>query len=640
MANPYTFDEFFASQQQETVSPFLTPNSRRWAKNLALKSSIFSAVALAVAFVLHFFLPSLSYFLLTFIYFITGVPALIHAWENIRNWEINIDILMTLAAFASLILGAPLEGALLLVLFSLSGSLEETVSFKAKSALHTLHNLAPKEAFFITESGDLVQKSVHELQVGDHIFVKAGDTIPLDGIVISGISSMNISHLTGESLPIPIEKGSEVTSGGINMDAGISVEVSKQSSESTLTSIIQLIKKAHRSKAKVEKLLDKFGKHYSFTIMLLALVLSLALPLFGLPLFGFEGSIYRALTFLITASPCALIIATPTAYLSAISSCASKGILLRGGITFDALATCKHLSFDKTGTLTEGSLLCDKFLPLNKEAEEMDEKYALSIAATLETEIVHPIASAIIEFSKEKGITNLSHTHFSHTPGQGISAIIGRKKVKLGSDIFLFGQKKELPLSGKMSAYLQVGEAIFLFLFQDKIKPSAKKTIETLQSLGIETAMLSGDSEENASLVAENIGLEKVYSSLTPEAKLNLVESLASKGHAMVGDGINDAPSLARSTVGIAMGKMGSALAIESSDIVLLQDDLSTIPWVIKKARSTKKIIRQNLSLSLGVIFFASLFALLGSIPLWLGVILHEGGTLLVGLNSLRLLKK
>lgn len=635
---PYLFDEFFASGQQETVSPFITPNSKKWSKNLSLKISVLSALFLLFAYITFFLRPEISYLSLSFVYFFAGTPAIINAWEDIKHWEINIDILMTMAAFISLLLASPFEGALLLVLFSLSGSLEAMVSGKAKSALHSLHNLSPKQAFVLQESGETITKSIHDISPGEMILVRAGDTVPLDGIVMKGTSQINMAHLTGEAHPLVVKEGVEVVSGAINLDAGITVQVTKPSSESTLTKIIHLISKAQSAKAKVEKLLDRFGKKYSLTIMLLALFFALALPIIGLNFLGYEGSVYRALTFLIAASPCALIIATPTAYLSSISSCAKKGILLKGGELFDALSDCNHLSFDKTGTITKGVLTCHQFIPLGEK--KTDLSLALSVAASLERDIVHPIATAILDYAKEKKAPFAPISDFAHFPGKGVSASYEGKKVLLGTDLFVLGKPFSSSFEDKMSSFLRIGDALFLFTFIDEVRKEAKEAIRSIQQMGLETIILSGDSEENVQRVAKEIGIDKTYGSLKPEEKLSLVESFASKGHAMVGDGINDAPSLARSTVGIAMGKAGSALAIESSDVVLLKEDLSLIPWLIKKSKKTKSIIRQNLTLSLSVIIFASSLALYGAIPLWLGVVLHEGGTLIVGLNSLRLLKK
>jgi cation transport ATPase len=346
---PYVFDEFFASGRDETVSPFLTPSSRHWGKDLPLKTAIFAAIVLAFAFALSFISPSGSQLCLATVYFLVGTPALLNALEDLRALEINIDVLMTLAALLSVVIGSGFEGALLLVLFEFSSAMENAVTQKTKSALISLRKLSPKTAH-VLEAGKTVKKAVSDVSIGTKILIRAGEVIPLDGDVISGASSVNLLHLTGESQPVPKRIGDTVAAGAGNLEGTLTLKVTRASADSTLSRIITLITEAQSAKPIIQRFFDKFSKAYSMTIIALSFFFALALPsAFSMPFLGEEGSIYRALTFLIAASPCALIIATPTAYLSAISSCTKKGIILKGGVILDAISSCSTIAFDKTG---------------------------------------------------------------------------------------------------------------------------------------------------------------------------------------------------------------------------------------------------------------------------------------------------
>lgn len=633
---------------EEAISPFLTKKSRRWAHHLELKISILSAFLLLISFILSFYNLPLAHLLLSFTYFLVGTPAIINAIEDIRNLEINIDILMTLAAFFSILVGSGFEGALLLVLFEFSASVEHTVTHKAKGAIHSLHELSPKVAYVIEGTAPPFQKSVKEITAGEKLLIKAGEIIPLDGIVINGASSLNLVHLTGESAPVLKKIDDEVPAGAKNLESALTISVTRTSSDSTLSKIIKLITQAQDAKPNVQRWLDRFGKIYSTSIILLTLFFAATLPVvFSIPYMGEEGGIYRALAFLIAASPCALIIATPTAYLSAISSCARKGILLKGGITLDALSSCTSVAFDKTGTLTTGQIALDEIIPIDNPL--YSEEDAIAIAAGLEHHIVHPIAKAVENLSTEKNITPMTIDNFSSEPGYGLKGqvTLNGKTVDVAIGLTdyilsLFPDKKTTPLEQRsgIKSLLKIGDHLYLFIFSDTIREYSKQLIEQIkQKNSLTPIMLTGDNKNNAEDIANKIGIDQIFSDLRPEDKLNFVSDLSSKGLAMVGDGINDAPALARSTVGISMGKIGSATAVDASDVVLLNDDLHLLPWLFTKAKKTLSIVKQNLTLALIVIVFATTPALMGYIPLWLAVILHEGGTVLVGLNSLRLLK-
>ncbi len=641
MRSPYRFDEFFASGLEESVSPFLTTNSRTWGKNLSLKSALGSAALLSVAFSFSFTHPPISYFFLSFVYFFSGAPALIAAFDDLKNLEINIDVLMTLAAFIAVAIGSELEGALLLVLFELSHSLEETVSNKTRSALQNLNHLAPKFAHIIGENNIVFEKSVRDIAVGEKLLIKQGEIAPLDAKVLEGISSVNLVHLTGESLPDLKKPGDSIPAGARNLEAALTVEVTRTNADSTLTRIIHLITAAAEAKPRVQSLLDRFSKTYASLIILLTLLFALGIPLlFSLPYLGLEGSIYRSLAFLIAASPCALIIATPTAYLSAISSCARKGILLKGGITLDALALCRVIAFDKTGTLTTGDLECTAVEPIDDSTLSPDA--ALAIAAALERQVVHPIAAAICKMAAAKNLPLPPIGEVKVLPGYGIFATLADgTPIAIGLPEHIAPKKIGNKIAGQILSVLSVGEQLFTFRFSDQIRAEIPQLLRKLETDNrLEPVMLTGDHQENAHFVGNFLGIRHIFANLRPEDKLAKVSELSlTKGLAMVGDGINDAPALARATVGISMGRIGSATAIDASDVVLLNDDLHLLHWLFLKAKNTKKIVAQNLTLALAVILLATTPALLGLIPLWLAVILHEGGTVLVGINSLRLLR-
>ncbi len=653
----YFFDDFFASGKEESSSPFLTPRSKKWGRHLSLKSALLSAGLLGAAFICSFVQPVLVPFFLIGVFFLSGTPALIGTLEDLKKFELNIDLLMTLAAFFSIFIGNALEGALLLVLFELSGSMEEAISQKTKQALIHLKNIAPKSAYLVDAAGQVIERSIHDIQLKDHLLIKAGEIVPLDGVVISGSSFVNLVHLTGESAPILKKLEDEVPAGAKNLEGTLTLQVTKTSQESTLQRIVQLILQAQESKPLLENLIDRFGKWYAPLVIGLTGFFALCLPWFTeMGYGGVSGSIYRALTFLVTASPCALIIATPMAYLSAISSCARKGILLKGGAILDKLSKCKLIAFDKTGTLTTGKLECvhiESLIPNSMVSHES----ALGIAAGLEKFSLHPISHAILSHATAQKVAPALIEQFCSKAGFGLEGLAKIQEEQhavcighpdyVGEKIPAHLNEEWQKIKGSLSALqnpttlLLIKDALFLFHFKDELRPQSEHALTHLKTR-FHPIMITGDHSENAKLVAKTLGIEEIYFNMRPEDKLKLIETFSQKegGLIMVGDGMNDAPALARSSVGISMGKIGSGAAIDASDIVLLQENLILIPWLVKKADSTLQIIKQNLFFSLLVIVGASVTALLGLIPLWLGVILHEGGTVLVGLNSLRLLKK
>lgn len=653
-----TLSTYFETGKEEEFSPFLTPNSKKLGVNLSLKAALLSFFLLFISFVLYHFNVSLpaGYLLLTFVYFFSGIPALIDSIEDLSNFEVNIDVLMTLAAFGSVIIGSPFEGALLLVLFSLSHAMEESVTKKAKASISALHKLAPTRALVVMEDGLCQERALEDISVGTKILVRAGQVAPLDGVVEKGSSSVNLVHLTGESLPINKKEGDIIPAGALNIDGALTLVVTHTSADSTLSKIIKLVTEAEEAKPRLQVWFDRLSEAYAFTIIALSAFFAISFPFFlGLPFLGVDGSLYRALSFLIAASPCALIIAIPIAYLSTISSSASQGIVLKGGVTIDALGKCRAIAFDKTGTLTTGKLTFLDFVPFN--STEGDKSFALSIALSLEQNATHPIARAIVEHAEKLNLKPLPLHTFKTIPGAGITGSIIHKgkelplylgneefiagKLSLDTQVALQNRLNEIRKKGELIALLLVDKTLYLFTFQDEIRKEVPATLKRLKALGYKLYMLSGDHKESAELIAKQIGIDQVEAGLKPEGKLKRIAEISDETPlVMVGDGVNDAPALARATVGISMGKIGSSAAIEAADVILLQDNIEKLDWLMSKAKNTDWVVKQNLFLATLAIIVASTPALLGLLPLWVAVLLHEGGTVLVGLNGLRLLKK
>ena len=653
MQDAEVFESYFADQE-EFKSPFLKRRGSLLSKNISLKAALVSTAFLILAFAFSFTHASISNFMLLFVYFFAGIPALIESIEDLKKLRINIDVLMILAAFLSIFIDSALEGGLLLVLFAISGAMEDAALSKTTTAIQSLHKLSPKTAT-VLENGKQVTKSIKEIEVNSILLIKPGQIVPLDGVVTKGSTSMNLSHLTGENMPIYTEVGTNVQAGAQNIDGAIELKVSAKSHESTLSKIIELVTKAQNTKPPAQRFLDLVGPKYATSIILLALFFAITLPFYAVDAYlGFDGSIYRSLAFLIAASPCALIIATPTAYLSSLSSCARKGVLLKGGSVLDGIVDTKNVAFDKTGTLTQSELQLEKIEIIE---DGIDESKLLSIAYSMELNSTHPIGKSICKHAQEKKQEKLEVKDLSEIPGLGLKA-----QVKLNDQFedALIGhsrhimpqldpQKKELIESkinqvlseGKSYCILKIKQALCVIIFSDSIRPDSKEIVELLKAQEKNVYMLTGDHEATAMRIGNALAIENIKFNLKPDDKLNLISELNQNGGAMmIGDGINDGPALANAKVGISLGSIGSDTAIEASDVVILNDELKLIPWLTQKAKKTKRIVLENLGFATAVIIGTSLSALFGIVPLWLAVVLHEGGTVLVALNGLRLIRK
>lgn len=651
MTDVSLFEDYFEGKE-ETYSPFITPETRHLGRQNHLKASLLALLLLAISFILSFnsnYAP-LSTGLLIAVYFFAGIPALIETIEDLSNLIINIDVLMTLAAFGSVLIGSPMEGALLLVLFAISGAMEEAVTSRAKSSLKELHKLSPTTAWVKSEAGRFQVRSVKDVKVGEIILIKAGEVVPLDGKVVKGTSSVNLVHLTGENLPVLKKEYDTVPAGAKNMEGALEIEVTHLSQDSTIAKIIELVTQAQDAKPRLQQWFDSLSERYAKTIILLAFVFAVTFPyLFGMPFLGAEGSIYRALAFLIAASPCALIIAIPISYLSALSVSARNGVLLKGGVTLDALYKVNKIGFDKTGTLTTGQL---KWVDASNLSGKSIGDEILPLAYTMEVNAVHPVAKAIQIKGEQEQVKPVEIRDFKMIPGYGVEAYFEDEWVYIGQPDYLkdkleknkfdelLRKVNEVRKLGYLIAVMQKGEDSILFQFEDTPRMNVKPTLVRLQEMGYKLVMLTGDHYDSAQKVAKDLGLDEFYADLKPEDKLRWVEKLSKDASlAFVGDGVNDAPALARSTVGIGMGKGGSRAAVDAADVVLLQDSIEKLDWLFKKSRQTRSVVRQNLIVATLAILVAAIPALGGFVPLWLAVVMHEGGTVIVGLNGLRLLK-
>ncbi|CAM0909576.1 unnamed protein product [Alopecurus aequalis] len=597
---------------------------------------------------------------------------------------------MALAAFASIFMGNSLEGGLLLAMFNLAHIAEEYFTSKSMYDVRELKENHPEFALLLETSGDeSVQFSnlsytkvpVHDLEVDSHILVRAGEAVPVDGEVYQGSSTITIEHLTGETKPVERTVGDAIPGGARNLEGMMIVKVTKSWEDSTLNRIVQLTEEGQLNKPKLQRWLDEFGEHYSKVVVALSLAVALLGPvLFKWPFFGnsvCRGSIYRALGLMVAASPCALAVA-PLAYATAISSLASKGILLKGGHVLDALSACQSVAFDKTGTLTTGKLMCKAIEPIHGHLDVNHgvndpscctpncESEALAVAAAMEKGTTHPIGRAVLKHSVGRDLPVVAVESFESLPGRGVVATLSGIKARnnenelaeasIGSVEYISslyrsnGESEQIKEAVKSSCFgpefvqaaLSVDKKVTLFHFEDEPRPGVCEVIYTLREKAkLRIMMLTGDHESSAMRVAKAVCIDEVHFSLKPEDKLNKVKAVSREGGGgliMVGDGINDAPALAAATVGIVLAQRASATAVAVADILLLQDNLCVVPFCVAKARQTTSLVKQSVALALTCIVFAALPSVLGFLPLWLTVLLHEGGTLLVCLNSIRAL--
>lgn len=609
-------------------------------------------------------LPIWAIYLSALVAFLAGgYSGVVGAIAEARLGRLDIDFLMIAAALGAALIGEWEEGALLLFLFTLSSGLETYAMDRTRRAIESLSELRPDIALLKVEGSEQVVP-VGELVPGNIVLVRPGERLPVDGTIVHGNSSIDQSAITGESTPVYREFNDFVYAGTINGNGALEVRVDRPAGESTLSKIISLVAEARTDAAPTQRFIDRFSQPYTYAVIG-ATLLAIFLPWFFASE-PFADTLYRAMTLLVVASPCALIISTPASILSAIAAAARQGVLFKGGAHLEALAKISVIAFDKTGTLTLGKpavtdLVCQ---------EGVDRLELLQVAASAELSSQHPLASAIVEKARAEQLTLGAPDSLQAVAGHGIVAqyeeaqqqsvvLIGNEKLFASQAIVVpenlqpIGSKlRAMGKTAMLVAHHPIGEPDAIrFLgwiaVADEVRPEANHALKTLRQVGIErTVMLTGDNEKVAQAIGKSVGVDQVHSELLPEQKVEFIRQLASQYKvAMVGDGVNDAPALAAAHVGIAIGAGGTDAALETADVVLMSGNLSRLPFAIDLGRRSEKIVQQNVIFSIGVILILIATTLLlplllpgYRLPLPLGVVGHEGSTLIVVLNGLRLL--
>ncbi|ANB57551.1 copper-translocating P-type ATPase [Anoxybacillus sp. B7M1] len=579
---------------------------------------------------------------------IGGYSLFIKGFKNLVRLNFDMNTLMTVAILGAAAIGEWGEGATVVILFAISEALERYSMDKARQSIESLMDIAPKEAL-IRRGNEEMMVPVDDIQVGDIMIVKPGQKLAMDGIVIKGTSTLNQAAITGESVPVTKTVGDEVFAGTLNEEGLLEVKVTKRVEDTTLSKIIHLVEEAQAERAPSQAFVDRFAKYYTPAIIIFALLLAVIPPLF----MGADWSewIYRGLAVLVVGCPCALVISTPVSIVTAIGNAAKNGVLIKGGIYLEEAGNLKVIAFDKTGTLTKGVPSVTDVVTYNGNENEL-----MTITAAIEKGSQHPLASAIIRKAEEDGLNfnDLSVEEFQSITGKGVKAKVNNEMYYVGSpglfeELLPNGIQSEIKeqittLQTQGKTVMALGtekEILALIAVADEIRESSKEVIRKLHQVGIEkTVMLTGDNQRTAEAIGKQVGVSDIKADLLPEDKLNFIKELRDKHQsvAMVGDGVNDAPALAASTVGVAMGGAGTDTALETADIVLMSDDLSKLPYTIKLSRKALAIIKQNITFSLGIKALSLLLIVPGWLTLWLAIFADMGATLIVTLNSMRLL--
>ncbi|WP_245290703.1 heavy metal translocating P-type ATPase [Rhodopseudomonas sp. AAP120] len=573
---------------------------------------------------------------------------------SVRRLRPDMNLLMVVAVAGAVGIGEWFEAATVSFFFALALALEAWSLGRARRAVAALMELAPTVARVRRGDGIEVELPAVEVPVGAHIVVRPGDKIPLDGRVIEGESEVNQAPITGESVPVAVQAGTEVYAGTINGEGALEIQTTKAAQDTTLARIIRMVGSAQSRRAPSEQWVEKFARVYTPAVMILALIVFLIPPL----VFGgaWEPWFYRALVLLVIACPCALVISTPVTIVAALAGAAKQGVLVKGGVHLETPAKLKAIATDKTGTLTEGRPKVVELVPLGGRSEAE----LLEFAAALEARSEHPLARAILIEAKQRGLTIAPASAVQAMRGKGVSGRVGAAEAWLGSRSYLVERGKTTAtaevlavadrIAGAGRTVVAIGDehAVWgLIAVADAIRPEAKRIVAELHAAGIERViMLTGDNRATAESISRETGVDEVRAELLPENKVAAVEELACHYHtsggaiAMIGDGVNDAPAMARADLGIAMGAIGSDAAIETADIALMSDDLSKLPWLIRHSKATLAIIRQNIGFSLAVKLLFTGLTIAGFASLWGAIAADVGASLLVVLNGLRLLTR
>lgn len=587
--------------------------------------------------------PALAYLLA---YLAGGVPAGIEALRSLLRRRFDIDLLMVTAALAAAAVGEARDGAILLFLFSLAGTLEDYAMGRTKRAVDALLQLRPDVATRRRPDGTTEQVPVEALQPGDVVLVKPGERLPADGRVVEGSSAVDQATITGESVPVDKGLGDDVFAATVNGHGAIAVEVTRAASASTVARMIDLVTEARAQRSPSQRIGEWFGRRYTVVVLLGSLVALVTFLGLGR---DWSSALYTTATLLVAASPCAVVISVPAAVLSALAAAARGGVLFKGGAALETLGRSTTLAFDKTGTLTQGSPAVTQVVAIDG-----DETGLLSLAAAIEARSEHPIARAVLHEAERRGVSVEAALDTTAVPGQGLRATLNGRAAWAGTRRLMEAHGLALPPALEAPvAELQASGATLMLVgddqrvhgviaVADQLRPSTGTALARLRAAGVKRfAMLTGDHEGVARAIASEVGIPEahVHAGLLPEEKLRIVERLARNGRvAYVGDGVNDAAALARADVGIAMGAAGSDVAIETADVALLADDLGRLEAAYRLSRRANTVVRQNLAFALGMMAVLVAFTLFGDLPLPLAVVGHEGGTLVVVANGLRLL--
>jgi len=587
-----------------------------------------------------------------------GLPLARHALAALRySREITINLLMTLAAIGAVLIGELSEAATLVILFALAEALEGYTTERARRTLDDLNGLLPEEAVRLVEGKEERVPSA-ALQPGDRVRVRPDERIPTDGRVVSGLSEVNQAAITGESLPVAIGPGDEVFAGSLNGSGLIEVEVTRPLAESTLERIRHLVLDAQAQRAPFQRFVDRFARYYTPWVVGLALLIIVLPPLlWGQPLLntpdGQRGWLYRGLALLVIACPCALVLSTPITYFSALSAAARRGVLIKGGVHLEALHQVRAVAFDKTGTLTLGQPRVTRVQAVDclggARCERCDD--LLALAEALERHTRHPLAQAVLAAADERGLSGRYPPARSVTllPGLGVRGRVDGGVVTLGNHRWfdeafphsetLCREVSALEAGGQSTVLVHFGDNVRGYLaFSDTARPESRETVRWLQNHGRVVVLLSGDHAAAAQAMAEELGIQEVHASLLPQEKLTLLQALHARygSVAMVGDGVNDAPALSAAQVGIAVGGVHSAQAMETADIVLMNDTLKGLPFIFHLADTVHRLVRQNVAFSLITKLAFLVLAVLGQATMWMAVLADMGVSLLVALNGMR----
>ncbi|SHE38740.1 Cd2+/Zn2+-exporting ATPase [Seinonella peptonophila] len=569
--------------------------------------------------------------------------------KGLFSLQFDMGTLMIIAIIGAAAIGEWGEGATVVILFAISEALERYSMDQARQSIHSLMNIAPKQALIRRGNKELTI-SVDDIQIGDIMIVKPGQKLAMDGTVVKGASSVNQAAITGESIPVHKTVDDEVFAGTLNDEGLLEVKVTKRVEDTTIAKIIHLVEEAQAERVPSQAFVDRFAKIYTPAILIIGILLAIVPPLF------FEGTwndwIYRGLALLVVGCPCALVISTPVSIVTAIGNAARNGVLIKGGIHLEETGALSAIAFDKTGTLSKGVPKVTDILSFVKEKED---EY-LTIASIIEKNSQHPLASALIRKAEEKelDIQRLPVEEFHSLTGKGVQAKVQGTLYYIGSPILFhellpnglsekqLDQIELLQKQGKTVMILGTEiEALALIAVADEVRESSKDVIERLHQLGIKkTVMLTGDNQSTADAIGKRLGIGEIQAELLPEEKLAFIKQFRSRGFnvAMIGDGVNDAPALASANVGIAMGGAGIDSTLETADIALMGDDLQKLPFTIKLSRKTLRIIKQNITFSLVIKAIALLLIIPGWLTLWMAILADMGATLIVTLNGLRLM--